>query len=78
MPAFTDEEVDYIKGTADYFGLNHYTSRYAKDTEEPEIGNPSWDKDIGVYQYMDESWEDSASDWLKVQSLCWAIRIIER
>lgn len=26
LPAFTDEEIKYIKGTSDYFGLNHYSS----------------------------------------------------
>lgn len=66
LPTFTQEEIDYIKGTSDYFGLNHYTSRYAQDTEEPEYGDPSWEKDIGILQFIDDSWPESASDWLRV------------
>lgn len=66
LPSFTDEEVDYIKGTSDYFGLNHYTTRFAKAPEERPTGEISWDNDIGVIQYVDESWPESASDWLRV------------
>lgn len=66
LPSFTDEEVKYIKGTSDFFGLNHYTSRIARAAKEPEIGEPSWMKDIGVDQYMEDSWPESASDWMRV------------
>ena len=26
LPEFTPEEIEYNKGTSDFFGLNHYTS----------------------------------------------------
>ncbi|RWW28041.1 hypothetical protein GW17_00007502 [Ensete ventricosum] len=32
LPYFTQEEVDMIKGSYDFIGLNYYTSRYAKNT----------------------------------------------
>lgn len=68
LPSFTKEEVQYIRGTSDFFGLNHYTSRLAAHAEEPEIGEPSWEKDIGVKQYINESWPASGSDWIRVCS----------
>ena len=31
LPALTDQEKSLLKGSADYFALNHYTSYYVKD-----------------------------------------------
>ena len=30
MPAFTPDEVTLIKGSYDFFGLNHYTTTYTR------------------------------------------------
>ncbi len=38
LPEFTPEEVERIKGTHDFFGLNHYTSVLAFDIEI--VGTP--------------------------------------
>ncbi|KAJ3348993.1 hypothetical protein HDU83_000914 [Entophlyctis luteolus] len=38
LPSFTDEEKAYVKGTADFFGLNSYTSRLIQNRDaEPEL-----------------------------------------
>lgn len=66
LPKFTNEEINYIKGTSDYFGLNHYTTRIAEAPRERLTGEVSWDNDIGVIQIVNESWPESASDWLRV------------
>lgn len=66
LPSFTNEEIEYIKGTSDYFGLNHYTTRIAKAPNDRPREEISWDNDIGVIQIIDESWSESASDWLRV------------
>lgn len=66
LPKFTAEEVEYLKGTADFFGLNHYTARIAKASKEPLVGEASWRNDIGVIQSIDESWPKSGSDWIRV------------
>lgn len=34
--------------------------------EEPPIGTPSWEKDMGTYLYRDPYWRRGASDWLYV------------
>ena len=31
LPSFTEEEKDLIKGTSDFFGLNHYSTAYASN-----------------------------------------------
>lgn len=47
LPAFTQEEIAYIKGTSDFFGLNHYkTDTIEYYYEEP--GEPSWTKDAEI------------------------------
>ncbi|KAJ8924532.1 hypothetical protein NQ315_007330 [Exocentrus adspersus] len=72
LPVFTDAEIDYIKGTYDFLGLNSYSSYMVKTDPEPEIGDPSWDDDTGVYEYQKEDWIPSASDWVKVTP--WGMR----
>lgn len=71
LPVFTDDEVKYINGTADFMGVNHYSTYYATFSET--VGpDPSLDRDSGVDTYQDESWPPSASSWLKV--VPWGIR----
>lgn len=43
LPVFTEEEKKMIKGSSDFFGLNHYTSRYVKNGVST---NEGYDKDI--------------------------------
>lgn len=69
LPSFTQEEIEYIKGTSDYFGLNHYTSRIAQDVEEAEIGDPTLKIDMKAASYELSSWESGAT-WLRVLTLC--------
>lgn len=59
---FTQEQIDYIRGTADFLGLNHYTSAYAYRNSSI-IGtfvSPSHNEDAFVGTYMSESWPVSA------------------
>ncbi|KAI7815491.1 glycoside hydrolase [Rhyzopertha dominica] len=66
LPSFTEEQIDYVKGTADYFGLNHYTSDMIADAGWQEIGEPSMWKDQGTNSWKNDSWPVSASPWLVV------------
>jgi beta-glucosidase/6-phospho-beta-glucosidase/beta-galactosidase len=66
LPEFTPEEVEYIKGTYDFFALNTYTTSLVKWSDDYPIGTPSWDADGSVTVYQDSSWNSSASGWLKV------------
>ena len=69
LPQFTDEEVESIKGTYDYIGLNHYSTSLIKWREDIEIGEPSSSKDMSVQESIDFSWETSASYWLFVREI---------
>ncbi|CAB3365157.1 Hypothetical predicted protein [Cloeon dipterum] len=65
LPEFGQTWVDYIKGTSDFFGLNHYTSALA----EYSVWEGNWtsyDKDQDVSTSADPSWPSSAAPWLKV------------
>lgn len=68
---FTTEEINYIRGTYDFFGLNHYTSEITS-AEVPTCPIPSYENDIGVTSYQDPNWPSSASPWLKVAP--WGLR----
>ncbi|RZC35457.1 Glyco hydro 1 domain containing protein, partial [Asbolus verrucosus] len=46
LPESTLEEIDYIKGTYDFFAVNHYTTNLVEWSEDYDIGNPSTDADI--------------------------------
>ncbi|RZC32998.1 Glyco hydro 1 domain containing protein, partial [Asbolus verrucosus] len=47
LPESTLEEIDYIKGTYDFFAVNHYTTNLVEWSEDYDIGNSSTDADIG-------------------------------
>lgn len=67
LPSFTSEEVSLIRGSADFLGVNHYTTKIANAISEPEIGVPNYYYDKGHDEYQNESWPGSASAWLKVR-----------
>lgn len=67
LKPLTDEEVDYVRGTCDFFALNSYSTSMAKYIADLEIdSSPSWNKDTSVESYKDDSWPKGVSDWLRV------------
>ncbi|XP_056630380.1 myrosinase 1-like [Diorhabda sublineata] len=72
LPEFSVEEIEYIKGTIDYLGVNHYTSTLVRHVEDSNKTEVSWEADSETYLYQPEQWESTASDWLKVTP--WGIR----
>lgn len=68
---FTNDEINFIRGTSDFFGLNHYTTSLAKIGKTNYV-IPSFENDINVYTYNDPSWPDSAAPWLNV--VPWGLR----
>ncbi|XP_063174479.1 lactase/phlorizin hydrolase isoform X1 [Candoia aspera] len=65
LPEFTESEKQRIKGTYDFFGLNHYTTILASNLNFPAFVT-SYDADRGVASIVDHSWLGSGSFWLKV------------
>lgn len=70
LPVFTSAESQRIRGTADFFGLNHYTSRLVSNhvggcTPGPEgVGN--------LQAEFDPSWPLTVSKW--IASVPWGLR----
>ncbi|GBP62350.1 Myrosinase 1 [Eumeta japonica] len=67
LPKFTAEEIAFVRGTADFFGLNHYTT-YLLTMADKEVGSiPSHENDVGIVRVQDPHWPSrSSSAWLKV------------
>lgn len=70
LPVFTSEESQRIRGTADFFGLTHYTSRLVKSSDGGCSPGP---QGVGDFQAsVDPSWPSTASDW--IFSAPWGLR----
>ncbi|XP_018092335.2 lactase-phlorizin hydrolase [Xenopus laevis] len=65
LPEFTESEKQRIKGTHDFFGLNHYTSVLTAPLNFPE-GDPTYDADRGTSVISDRTWLGSGSNWLRI------------
>lgn len=61
LPEFTPEEVEYVKGSSDYFGLNHYSTNLAYKNESVYgyYDSPSYYDDIEVRLYQKDEWISS-------------------
>ncbi|KAL1517173.1 hypothetical protein ABEB36_000972 [Hypothenemus hampei] len=73
LPEFTQEQLEFIKGTSDFFCLNSYATDHTEYQNGPDdnIGDPSYVLDIGVRQWKDESWK-SVVNW--VDLVPWGFR----
>uniref|UniRef100_A0A8D8CID7 beta-glucosidase n=2 Tax=Culex pipiens TaxID=7175 RepID=A0A8D8CID7_CULPI len=69
LPTFSPAEVEMIKGTSDFFGINSYTSVLVrKNDRNNSVGYPvpSFNHDMGVIESSDPDWPTSGSVWLHV------------
>jgi len=77
LPVFTPDDVALIKGSNDFFGLNHYTTMYASHAAPGNEGDGSpFDSagiaaDQGVHLSADPAWEQTHMEWSIVP---WGIR----
>ncbi|KPP62098.1 lactase-phlorizin hydrolase-like [Scleropages formosus] len=70
LPTFNEIEKKRIRGTADFFGLNHYTSRLVNDTFGGCVPGP---RGVGDFQeHIDPAWPLTASEWIR--SVPWGLR----
>ncbi|XP_047121392.1 myrosinase 1-like [Schistocerca piceifrons] len=53
LPSFTQEEVEYIRGSADFIGLNHYSTDFVTSGEKGT--SPSKSRDTGVVTSRNEA-----------------------
>lgn len=76
LPVFTEEEISEIKGSSDFFGLNHYTTLYASARAPGEIleenvyGNGGLSADQDVKLTADPAWEKTEMGWAIVPWGC--------
>jgi len=61
LPSFTNDEKLLIRGTNDFFGLNHYTSWLTAD--QPVAGPPSWSNDQLTSSSQDPTWTITDNGW---------------
>lgn len=70
LPVFTEAEKLRIKGTADFFGLNHYTTRLVNETTGGCVPGPHG---VGNFQtHVDPTWPSTASD--SIHLVPWGLR----
>lgn len=73
LPSFTADEIESLKGSSDFLGLNHYGAFVCRAlTSSDNVAIPSHANDVGSYCYLSDEWEPSASDWFSVTP--WALR----
>jgi beta-glucosidase len=75
LPVITPEQARLIKGSSDFFGLNHYTTMFAAEagehTEEQSVyGNGGLNEDQGIDLSVDESWQKTDMQWAVVPWGC--------
>ncbi|XP_025830262.1 myrosinase 1-like [Agrilus planipennis] len=73
LPEFTQEEIDSIKGTSDFLGLNHYTSYFVTDAKINNL-DTHFSSDHQVQANAKISWGSAAAPWIKV--VPWGFRKI--
>ncbi|XP_075985585.1 myrosinase 1-like [Anticarsia gemmatalis] len=69
FPAFTQEEIELIRGTYDFYAMNHYTSRVIRPAKEGEQLTP-WPLgdavDLNAVLGKRPDWESVSSSWFFV------------
>jgi len=75
LPQFTEEQKRKIKGSSDFFGLNHYTTMYASaangQLETQDVyGNGGLTEDQDVNLSVDEAWPITDFKWAVVPWGC--------
>ncbi|XP_049866281.1 lactase/phlorizin hydrolase-like [Pectinophora gossypiella] len=68
QPQFTPEEIDYVRGTSDFFGLNHYSTAYVYRNESVYgyHDSPSFYDDVEVIRYQTDEYVLGDSTFTKV------------
>ncbi|XP_013190175.2 myrosinase 1 [Amyelois transitella] len=67
LPSFTEDEIHKLKGSSDFFGLNHYTTfLMSSSLMEDAWRVPSMDHDTGVKLEQNSYWPKPGAEWFTV------------
>lgn len=58
------ENIDFIRGTADFLGLNYYSSRFIEMDDKLPSRKPSWASDTRLKFSVDPAWPYCKNGWL--------------
>ncbi|XP_053479026.1 lactase-like b [Ictalurus furcatus] len=72
LPSFSSQEKGYIKGTCDFLGVGHFTTRYITQKTSPPDRGGSFYTDRDLAELVDPRWPDPGSEWL--YSVPWGFR----
>lgn len=73
LPTFSPQEKSYIKGTCDFLGIGHFTTRYITQKNNPsDRSSSSYFTDRDLAELVDPQWPDPGSEWL--YSVPWGFR----
>lgn len=61
LPRFSRQWIDTIRGSADFFGLNYYSSRYVKLWDKPIGKIPSYFRDSNLRESVSPKWKHSST-----------------
>ncbi|KAL4705454.1 hypothetical protein ACJJTC_007026 [Scirpophaga incertulas] len=68
LPDFTHEEVELIRGTYDFLGINHYTSRLVRRRRPGETLDETLlksSKELDFVLDINPQWKNTSSEWFK-------------
>ena len=71
LPSFTEEEKTYIRGTADVFSINHYTTKIVRHAT-PKLSPPSYEFDRDIVEEEDSDSPSTAIS--KQRAVAWGLR----
>lgn len=74
LPTFSPQEKSYIKGTCDFLGIGHFTTRYITQKNNPlgRSSSSNYFTDRDLAELVDPRWPDPGSEWL--YSVPWGFR----
>ncbi|KAL9838134.1 lactase-like protein isoform 2-T2 [Geothlypis trichas] len=72
LPTFSVQEKTYIKGTSDFLGVGHFTTRYVLQKSFPFLQVSSYHTDPDLAELVDPNWPAPGPKWL--YSVPWGFR----
>lgn len=60
LPTYSKEWIDKIRGSANFLGLNYYSSRFVKAWDKPSGLNPSYYRDRNLREIISPKWKHSS------------------